>query len=83
MKVTMVEISRRPVHPQTIYVMFDRIEDAQKFVEDVNEDFEFSLDRMYEEDEKKFAYPFGRDRELFGNITLDQLKQKLFGTGWC
>lgn len=80
MKVTMVEISRRPVCPQTIYVMFDKPEDAQKFVEKVNEDFEFSLDRMYEEDEKKFAYPFGRNRELFGNITLEELKHRLFGT---
>lgn len=83
MKVTMVEISRRPVYPQTIYVMFDKPEDVQKFVEEVNEDFEFSLDRMYEEDEKKFAYPFGRNRELFGNITLKELKHRLFGTGWC
>ena len=82
MKVTMVEISRRPAYSQTIYVMFDNPEDAQNFADEVDKDIQFSLDRMYEEDEKEFAYPFGRSRELYGNITLDQLKHKLFGTGW-
>lgn len=82
MKVTAVEISRRPVSPETIYVIFDKAEDATKFAADVEKDYNFILDKIYEEDSKKFDWPFGRSREIYANVSLSQLKSKIFGTGW-
>lgn len=81
MNVTAIEISRRPISPETIYVIFDNKEDASKFIKDVEADFEFNVDKAYEADEKKFAYPFDAYRTVYANVTLKYIKMKEFGIG--
>lgn len=82
MKMTCVEISNKPIEPRIIYVLFDDPEKAAEFVDEVKEDYDFHFLKSYEDDEKRFAYPFGRSREVFANTTLAKLKEKLYGTGW-
>ena len=82
MKVTCVEVSKAPVEPRIFYVIFDDSKKAEDFVNEVKKDCQFIVLKSYEADEKKFAYPFGRSREIFANITLAEMKKRLYGTGW-
>ena len=75
LKVTVVEISRRPVDPTTIYAVFDEQSAAEQFISDVNSDREYFIDNVREnEDKSKWDKYYWSSREIYYNRDFNYIK---------
>lgn len=77
MTATIIRISRRPTHPQSICVLFDDEKKAKEFIDEVINDFEFEIDSIKKDDRKKYAYL----AQVYENLTLLEIKKREHGTG--
>lgn len=78
-KVTVIELSRRPIHPETTYVVFEDSEKAKEFLDSASRGSHFfTVERVRENiDEPKF----GLYHSVFYDISFEKLRIAYYGTG--
>ena len=78
-RVTVIELSRRPIHPETTYVVFEDSNKAKEFLDDISKNPHlFRVEKIRENiDEPKFGYI----HEVFYDISFEKLRTAYYGTG--